>query len=87
MRAMMYAIMLLTLVGIFNVLAEQGAARQDEFNILVQNGKTKRGIRILRTCEIAYLLVFALAMSLIFSQLLSLMVDTAGISFGLTLYS
>lgn len=87
MRAMMYAMMLLTLVGIFNVLAEQRAARQSEFNILVQNGKTKRGIRILRTCEVAYLLVFALAMSVIFSQLLSLMVDTAGISFGLTLYS
>lgn len=86
-KSMLYAMLLLTLVGVFNVLAEQRMARQREFDIIVQNGKTRRGIIGLQAVEILYLLAFASIMAIVLSQVLCLIIDTAGISFGLALYA
>ena len=83
----MFCIMILmALVGVLNVIADQRMARRQEFDVMVQNGKTRRGIFTLQAVEILYLVVFALVVSLVLSQILCLIVDMAAISFGMTLF-
>ena len=86
LRAMFYAIVLMTVIGISNVLAEERMARKGEFEVLRQNGKTKRGIIKLCTVEALMLLVFALIIASVFSQAICLVVDAAATSFGMKLY-
>ena len=77
---------IMAIVGVVNVIADQRMARRQEFDIMVQNGKTRRGVFALQTVEIMYLVVFAIAVSVVLSQILCLIVDMAAISFGMTLY-
>lgn len=85
-KQMFYAMILMTAVGISNVLSEQRIARRREFEVLVQNGMTRRGVTALSALEAACLLVFAAFASLVFSQLICVTIDTAATSFGLKLY-
>ena len=82
----LYIMTLMAFVGVLNVIAEQRMARRYEFDVLKQNGKTRRGIAILQTVEIGYLLVFAVAMALVFAKIAYFIIDIAAVSFGLTLY-
>ena len=85
-KAMFYAMIALTFIAVVNVLAEQRIARAREFEIMVQNGKTARGVICLEATEILYLVIFSLVIATVFSHLLYFIVDRAVISFGMTLY-
>lgn len=85
-KAMFVTMILMTAVGIFNVLSEERMARLCEFDIIRQNGKTKRGILALQLVEISYLFLSAFIMSAIFSYIICLITDVAAVSFGMTLY-
>ena len=86
-KVLFFMMIIMTVIGIINVLAEQRMARRREFEIMVQNGKTARGILSLQTVEILYLILFALIVSAVFSHILCLAIDTAAVSFGMTLYA
>ena len=86
LRAMFYAIILMTAVGICNVLSEQNMARRKEFQVLIQNGKTRRGTVRLCALETAFLLLFAVLISAVFSQAICLAIDIVATSFGMKLY-
>ena len=85
-KVMLCIMMLMSIVGVFNVLADQRMARRQEFEIMIQNGKTRRGIFALQATEILYLLVFSIIVSAVLSYVLCLIIDIAAISFGMTLY-
>ena len=85
-KLMFYLMIIMTVVGICNVLAEQRIARLRDFEIIKQNGKTRKGIVGLQAAEVAYLLTFALLMSALFSLLICRAVNVAAISFGMTMY-
>ena len=84
---MLYIMTIMAIVGVFNVIADQRMARRQEFDIMIQNGKTRRGVVALQATEIVYLLVFALVVSAILAQILCFIIDIAAISFGMTLYT
>ena len=83
---MLYVMALMAAIGVVNVLAEQRMARRQEFEVLKQNGKTRRGIVALQAIEISYVLVFAIAMALVFAKIAYFIIDIASVSFGITLY-
>ena len=84
----MFAVMVfMTLVGIFNILAEQRLARRREFEILKQTGMTRGGVATLQLTEVAYLIACALALSLVFSQIIIALISMMANSFGMTLYA
>ena len=86
-KIMLCIMMLMAIVGVFNVIADQRMARRQEFKIMMQNGKTRRGVLALQATEILYLLVFSIIVSAILSHVLCLIIDIAAISFGMTLYA
>ena len=84
----MFAVMIfMTLVGIFNILAEQRLARRREFEILRQTGMTGGGVAVLQLTEIAYLSACAIISSLVFSQVIIGIINMIANSFGMTLYA
>ena len=84
----MFAVMVfMTLVGIFNILAEQRLARRREFEILRQTGMTGGGVAVLQLTEIAYLSACAIISSLVFSQVIIGIINMIANSFGMTLYA
>lgn len=86
-NAMMYIMIFMTVVGIINILSEQRMVRQPEFEVLKQNGKTKKGLISLQVVEVAYLLICAVVIALIASAVVCFALDKAAVSFGMTLYA
>lgn len=84
--AMFMVMILMTVVGIFNILAEQSFARRREFEIIKQNGMTGGGVAVLQLIEVVYLATCALVMSLVFSRIVTGLIDMMATSFGMTLY-
>ena len=84
--SMFYVMLLMSILGIANILAEQRMARAPELRVLMQNGKTKGGLRALMAKEIALVFVCALVMALICAALLCIFIDRGASSFGMTLF-
>ena len=84
--AMFFVMVFMTAVGIFNILASQRRARSYEFAIMRQNGITGRGVAALQTVEVVYIFACAALLSLPVSYLLCLAIDTAAVSFGITMF-
>ena len=85
--AMFMVMILMTVVGIFNILAEQSFARRREFEIMKQNGMTGGGVAVLQLVEVVYLAACALAMALVFSRIVIGLINMMATSFGMTLYA
>ena len=86
-RAMLGVMIVLSVAGVCNVLAEQRIARRREFEILLQNGGTKRGIVGLQAAEMVYILVAAILVSVVCACLICRVMNYAAVSFGLTLFA
>ena len=84
---MLWVMVLMTAIGILNVLAEQRIARRRELEIIRQNGMTVGGTTRLQAVEIGYLLVVALLLSIVFSAVLIGIIDAVATSFGMTVYA
>ena len=84
--AMFLVMVFMTVVGIFNIFASQRRARSYEFGIMKQNGMTRGAVGALQAVELAYILVCAILISLPFSFLLCRAIDTAAVSFGITIF-
>ena len=84
---LMFAIMtVMAIVGVVNVILDQSYARRHDFEMIMQNGMTKRGILTLKATEILLLVACAILMSSVLSYLITLIIDTIAISFGMTIY-
>ena len=83
---MFITMVLMTLVGVINILSEQRMERGRELEIIMLNGATKRDNVLMQAVEIAYIFVCAFLASALFSYLLCKIINFAAISFGLTLY-
>lgn len=83
---MMCIIVLMTVLGVSNILSEQRIARMPEFDILKQNGKTKSGLIALQIVEVVYLLICALTVSLLASSVLCFALNKIAVSFGMTIF-
>ena len=84
---MLWVMVLMTAIGILNVLAEQRIARRRELEIIRQNGMTRGGTTLLQAVEIGYLLVIALLLSIVFSAILVGIINMVATSFGMTVYA
>lgn len=84
---MLWVMVLMTAIGILNVLAEQRIARRRELEIIRQNGMTRGGTTLLQAVEIVYLLVIALLLSIVFSAILVGIINMVATSFGMTVYA
>ena len=84
--AMLYIIIAITVVGIFDVLADQRMARKREFEVLKQNGATEKEVVLIQTIEIIYLAVCAVLGAALCSILICRIIDMLCVSFGITLY-
>ena len=85
--AMLGIMVLMTVIGILNILGEQRMAREREFEIIRQNGMTGKGVFALQATEMLYLLVSAMAMAAVFSLILIAMIDVVATSFGMSMYA
>lgn len=85
-KAMFCVMVFMTVIGVFNVLAEQRMERRREFDIIRQNGATRKDVFAIQAIEISILFVAALLSSVLFSYFVCVIVDTAATSFGMTLY-
>lgn len=85
-RAMLIVMILLTAIGVLNVLAEERIARKREIEIMKQNGMTDGGAVCMHLVEILYLITFGTMFGILFSHILCYIVDVATISFGMTIY-
>ena len=86
-KTMLGVMIALSVAGFFSVITEQRIARRREFEILLQNGSTKRGVIGLQAAEMLYIVVAAILMSLVFSYLICHVMDYAAVSFGLILFA
>jgi len=84
--AMFFVMVFLTAFGIFNILTSQRRARECELAIMMQNGMSKRGVVALQLAEIVYILVCAALLSLPYSFMICHAIDTAAVSFGITMF-
>lgn len=83
----MFAIMILmTAIGILNVLTEQRIERRRDFEMVIQNGATRKNVVALQATELLCLFACALLVSAVCSVIICRIIDTAAISFGLTLF-
>ena len=85
-KVMFITMVLMTLVGVINILSEQRMERGRELEIIMLNGATKRDNVLMQVVEIAYIFICAFLASALFSYLLCRIINFAAISFGLTLY-
>ena len=85
-RVMFCIMIFMTAIGILNVLTEQRIERRREFEMIIQNGATRKGIVALQTAELLCLFICASLISVISSVIICQIIDTAAISFGFTLY-
>lgn len=85
--AMMVMAVVMTAIGVVNVLADQRIARKREFDIFRQNGITRGGTALLETVEIACLLISSLLLSAVLSEAVIGIVDMLAVTFGMTLYA
>ena len=86
LSAMLYVMIAITVVGIFNVLAEQRIARKPEFEVLKQNGATKKDVTLLQAIEITYLLLCAILFAIVYSFIICRIMDMICVSFGMTIF-
>ena len=84
--AMFYVMLIMTVLGIANVLAEQIMARSSELAVLKQNGKTKAGIAVILIKEVAVVLSCALIMSAVIAVVLCVAVDKGAVTFGMSIF-
>ena len=85
--AMLVIMVIMTAIGVVNVLAEQKIARRREFDIFRQNGMTRGGTRLLQAVEVAYLLLSSLLLSAVFYEIVIGIVDMLAVPFGMTLFA
>ena len=84
---MLWVMVLMTVIGIINVLAEERIARSRELEIIRQNGMTRGGSLLLQIVEIGYLLASAIILSIVFSAVLIGIINMVSVSFGMTVYA
>ena len=84
--AMFYVMLIMTVLGIANVLTEQIMARSSELAVLKQNGKTKAGIAVILIKEVAVVLSCALIMSAVIAVVLCVAVDKGAVTFGMSIF-
>ena len=84
--AMFYVMLIMTVLGIANVLTEQIMARSSEIAVLKQNGKTKAGVALILAKEIAVILSCALIVSSVIALILCIAVDKGAVTFGMSIF-
>ena len=83
---MFYVMLIMTVLGIANVLTEQRMARSAEVAVLKQNGKTKGGVIALMTKEVLLILICSLIISALVSTALCITIDRGATSFGMSIF-
>ncbi len=86
-KAILGVMIALTAVGVCNVITEQRIERRQEFQMLVQNGSTRRGLVALQAVEMGYMLLSAMLSSVVFAYLICRVLDYVAVSFGMTLFA
>ena len=85
--AMLNVMVIMTAIGILNVLAEQRMARRRELEIIRQCGMTRGGLALLQIVEIGYLAISSLLLSTVFFQVLIGIINMVATAFGMTVYA
>ncbi len=80
------AALVVTLVGIVNLLCEQSRARRTEREVLHLCGSTPHGVLRVATSELTFVFLFAIVLSIPLAAVMCRLVDLGARSFGMALF-